>query len=155
MSIFGLVPVTGLYAGILAVGYTFLGINVSVQRQNAKVSLGDGTLDIAKEIAANRDPAVVQKRVIPLQKAIRAHGNFGEWVPLMVTLLGFLEANNAASRTVIQAGGAAILISRILLTLGIYGPTIPGPARKAGATGTYFTVLFLAGANIYYGINHL
>jgi uncharacterized membrane protein YecN with MAPEG domain len=64
--------ITPLYAGLLALLYLVLSYRIVVLRRN-KVSLGDGGNPI-------------------LQRRIRAHGNFSEYVPMILIMLGILDA---------------------------------------------------------------
>lgn len=63
---------TLLYTPILALIFCVLSLLVVIQRRKADVPFGDG--DIA-----------------PLRSAVRAHGNFAEYVPLAIILLALLE----------------------------------------------------------------
>ena len=60
------------YAGVFALIYLFLAIRVSMLRGGAQVMIGNGG-----------NPR--------LERAIRAHGNCGEYVPFSLLLLGFME----------------------------------------------------------------
>ncbi|PPC75377.1 hypothetical protein C4K68_20640 [Pokkaliibacter plantistimulans] len=58
----------GLYAGLLGLIYIFLSYRVIAGRRQYRVALGDN-------------------HVAPLQRRIRVHGNFMEYVPLALILL--------------------------------------------------------------------
>ena len=64
--------ITGFYLAILALLYLVLGLQVSRLRRGNRVTFGDG--DNTK-----------------LRSAIRAHGNFAEYVPVIVLLVAILE----------------------------------------------------------------
>jgi uncharacterized protein len=64
-----IVPV---YAGVLALIYIVLAVRVIRARRSARIAIGTG--GNAK-----------------LARAIRVHGNFGEYVPLALLLLAFME----------------------------------------------------------------
>ena len=64
--------VVPFYAGIFALIYIFLGMRASRLRTGANTMIGHGN-----------DPR--------LERAIRAHGNFGEYVPFILLMLGFAE----------------------------------------------------------------
>ncbi len=70
--------ITALYAALLTLLVLRLLINVTQKRRKHKVSLGEGG-----------------PRDIALQRAIRAHSNAVENIPLFLILLGFLEYNGA------------------------------------------------------------
>src|SRR5262245_7889043 len=85
--------VTPLYAGILAILFFVLSIRV-VQQRGHGVSLGDG--GDAK-----------------LQRRIRAHGNFAEYVPLILLMMAMLELSRY-SIYLLHALGIALVIARLL-----------------------------------------
>jgi len=70
-----MLKITAIYAAILTFVYVKLTLNVINLRRQNEVSLGDGGRD-------------------DLQQAIRSHGNFAEYVPLGLILLGCLEVNH-------------------------------------------------------------
>ena len=95
--------ITGFYLGILALLYLVLGLQVSRLRRGNRVLFGDGD---------NRQ----------LRSAIRAHGNFAEYVPIIVLLVALLEmSGTSALRVHLLLGG--LLVARLLHPLGMYvGP---------------------------------
>ena len=90
----GAMIVTPLYAAILAAFFLLLTLRVVQYRRSARVSLGDGG-----------NPG--------LQRAIRAHANFAEYVPLALLLLLILELSHF-SLYVIHALGIVLVIGRLL-----------------------------------------
>ena len=85
--------VTPLYAGLLALFFLVLSWRVIQFRQRG-ISLGDGG-----------DPKML--------RLIRGHGNFSEYVPLILLMMGFLEAGHA-SMYLLHALGIVLLVSRFL-----------------------------------------
>ena len=71
-------PITALYAGLLALVGHLLGAGSGWLRAKTGVSLGDG--GDAQQLVA-----------------VRRQGNFSEWVPLALILLVVLELNDAPS----------------------------------------------------------
>lgn len=69
-------PVTSLYAGLLALLVVGLALRVAMQRRRGRIALGDGD-----------DPV--------LRRAIRGHGNAVETIPLGLILLGLSELAGA------------------------------------------------------------
>ncbi|CAM2886792.1 glutathione S-transferase [Legionella steigerwaltii] len=69
-------PITTITGSLLALAYIYLSLQVVTLRHRHKVSVG------SKEFA-------------DLEMAIRAHGNFGEYVPFTLILLFCAEANKA------------------------------------------------------------
>jgi uncharacterized membrane protein YecN with MAPEG domain len=86
--------VTPLYAGMLALLYVVLGYRVVQMRGKGMPSLGDGGLE-------------------PLQRRIRGHGNFAEYVPLLLLMLGVLELGHLPAAW-LHALGASLLVARVL-----------------------------------------
>ena len=85
--------ITALYAGLLAMLLFILSIRVIGLRGNPAFSFiahGKGDEEL-------------------LQRAIRAHGNFTEYVPMMLILLGFLELSEASELKLHLLGGAFLL----------------------------------------------
>ena len=116
--------VTPLYAGLLALWFIVLSVRVVDQRRRNKVSIGDGGKTM-------------------LQRAIRGHANFSEYVPLALVLMGVLELSRFPGY-VLHALGATLLVSRLLhgYALSFTGHFRFG--RMAGAALT-FLVLVVAG----------
>jgi len=86
--------ITGLYAGILGLIFVVLSFAVIRKRMATKVSLGDGG-----------DGG--------LQEWVRIHGNFAEYVPLAVILLGYVEMTGFYGLAIIHAMGIALVAGRL------------------------------------------
>jgi uncharacterized membrane protein YecN with MAPEG domain len=86
--------VTPLYAAVLVLWFLLLSLRVVQNRKLAKVSLGDGGNTL-------------------LQRAIRGHANFAEYVPLALLLLAILELSRF-SIYLLHAIGIALVIARLL-----------------------------------------
>ncbi len=86
-------PLTAFYAGLLAFLFLALSMNVIRRRYRARVALGDGG-----------DPS--------LTRAIRAHANFAEYVPLTLLLMLALELT-AGPAWLLHAAGALLLTGRL------------------------------------------
>jgi len=67
-----MLSVTLPYAGLLGLWLVVLSVRVILSRRSEQVSLGAGDSKI-------------------LERRIRAHGNFTEYVPITLLLIGFLE----------------------------------------------------------------
>jgi hypothetical protein len=80
--------ITLLLSSLMGLMCIWLALQVVKNRRKHKISLGDGGID-------------------ELARAIRAHGNFIEYVPLSLILLGLSELNRANSFIVL---GFAVLI---------------------------------------------
>ena len=82
------INITLLYGGALALWFLVLSIRV-IQGRSGK---GDDA---------------------SLQRRIRGHANFAEYVPLILILIGFLEASGTAP-WIIHSLGASLLVGRLL-----------------------------------------
>jgi len=116
---------TLITAGMLGVLYAVLSAMVITARIKNRVSLGDGGV-----------PA--------LQALIRVHGNFGEYVPIILVLMALVELAGG-SRTVLMWSGIALVVARVLQAIGVWKRVAPQPLRIAG---TSLTLVLL----IYYSI---
>ena len=110
------------YAALLAFYYVYLSFNVIKLRKAQQVSLGD-----------NGEPS--------LQRAIRAHGNFMEYVPFAVILLFLVEYQGLASHYCHVLGGA-LLIGRVFHNLGIVEKSLK--YRQIGAVLTFLIMIVSA-----------
>ena len=113
--------------GLLALLFVALSLNVSRLRLKLKVSYGDGGHD-------------------ELRRAIRAHGNFAEFVPLLI-MLGFLcdaPLNFPFTRYIPPVFFGLVLLARLFHAYGILATDRPNVFRFLGAFLTNF-LLGLAG----------
>ena len=86
--------ITPLYAGLLALLYLVLSARVVTMRGKGMPSLGDGG-------------------ITALQRRIRAHGNFAEYVPLILLMIGVLELGRLPPAW-LHALGASLVVARVL-----------------------------------------
>ena len=93
------VATTSLYLALLALMFGALSLRVVVLRVRRGAPLGDAG-------------------DLRLRRAIRAHGNFAEHVPLAVLLLLVLELRGAAPE-LLHAGGTLLLLSRAAHAYGV------------------------------------
>lgn len=111
---------TSVIASILALLFIKLSFDVIRLRRKNKVAIGTGG-------------------VVELERAIRAHGNFAEYVPIGLFLIGALELNGAPLELVAPLG--------ILLVVGRYfhvkGINEPPPQFKNRVRGMKFTFVAL------------
>ncbi len=114
---------TGFFAGILSIFYIYLSFRVIFIRNKQKISLGNGGF-------------------APLDIAIRAHGNFSEYVPIGIILLALLELNGM-SGWVIMILGATLTLGRLIHFSAFYNPDqISLPRRVAGMILTFAALCF-------------
>ena len=118
------VPITALYAGLLALVGLVLGASSGWLRAKTGVSLGAG--DNPQQLVA-----------------FRRHGNFSEWVPVALILIAVLELNGVSS-TALHAFGATLFLARIAHPLGLKPESTSGLPRALGAGATALVVLVAA-----------
>ena len=125
-----IVPV---YAAVLAILFLALTVAVIRGRYRLRVSLGDG--------GDNR-----------LNRVIRGHGNFAEYVPLSLLLLAFAEIGGTEA-VVLHLGGLALLAGR---SLHGYAMALTGQnmlARRYGMILTIASIVIGIGACLTAFIN--
>jgi uncharacterized membrane protein YecN with MAPEG domain len=109
-------------SGVLVILYFALALNVSRMRAKTKTGIGSGA-----------DPSG------PLNKAVRAHGNAAEYVPIFVAL--FLYFSLTAPSGWIPWVVVIVTAARVLHAAGmLVTPTFnapPHPLRAIGSLGTY------------------
>jgi uncharacterized membrane protein YecN with MAPEG domain len=120
--------ITGLYASLLAILFIGLSMNIIRLRFKCKTGLGDGGHEI-------------------LSKAIRIHGNFAEYMPMALLMLGIYELNGASSQW-LHALGATLFIGRILHAVGLSKTTGVSKQRQIGMVSLFIVLLILAIENI-------
>jgi uncharacterized protein len=123
-------PITAVYAACLALLFCALTLRVLRLRVRLQVTVGDGG-----------QPT--------LQRAIRAHGNFAEFVPLALLLLLLLEQRGLPGPAV-HAYGALLLLARVLHAWGLSQAEERLRWRIAGVCLT-LNLLFLAAALLLTG----
>jgi len=87
-------PITLFYAGLLGLWFLVLSVRVILGRRSGKVNLGDGGNE-------------------SLLRRIRAHGNFAEYVPFILILMGALESTGVQG-WLLHVVGAPLLLGRLL-----------------------------------------
>tara|TARA_B110000091_G_scaffold152405_1_gene162244 strand:- start:135 stop:530 length:396 start_codon:yes stop_codon:yes gene_type:complete len=125
--------ITALYASLLAILLLGLSFNIIRLRFKLKVAIGDGE----------------QK---PLTAAIRIHGNFIEYIPLALILLGCYELNGADSLWLHILGGL-LFVGRILHAIGLSKSIGISIQRQVGMLLTFLVLLILSIENIRLFLN--
>jgi uncharacterized protein len=123
------VPITALYAGVLALLVTAFAINVTVHRNKLKIEVGDGG-----------NPTML--------RMVRIHGSAAEYVPLGVLLMALYELNRGLPPA-LHAAGIALMVSRLAFAAAFWQSTEPGPARGIAAVLTWLTIAALAILNLW------
>jgi uncharacterized membrane protein YecN with MAPEG domain len=106
--------VTAVYALPLAVIFLVHFFRIAGMRQALGVAMGDG---------GNTQ----------LQTRIRCHGNFIEWVP-MVLIAMMLAEGNGAPAMYLHASGALLVLGRLIHPFGMKADQASNPLRFAGNT---------------------
>jgi hypothetical protein len=123
-----MLKLTAIYAAILTFVYVKLTLNVINLRRQNEVSLGDGGRE-------------------DLQQAIRSHGNFAEYVPLGLILLGCLEANHIHWTIVLLLGGV-FTTGRLFYAKAFLEATPNTELRVKGMKFTLWGLQALAATNV-------
>jgi uncharacterized membrane protein YecN with MAPEG domain len=123
-------PLTPIYAALLAVLFIVLSLRIIRLRQRLGVSVGEGS---------NRQ----------LRRAVRVHANFAEYVPIALLLMYFLEVHTEA-RAAVHALGIALLIGRILHAVGVSREPEDLRWRVAGMVVTFGVIALCACALLWH-----
>src|SRR3954454_16265281 len=99
------------YAAVLVLIFVFLSVRVIQMRASAKISLGTGG-----------NPA--------MERRIRVHGNFAEYVPLALLLIAFMEMQSQ-SRYLIHALCLILIAARLVHAVGVTPVEENFPMRAA------------------------
>jgi uncharacterized membrane protein YecN with MAPEG domain len=113
--------VTAVYAALLGLLAVALSTYVMANRRRAGISLGEGG-----------DAG--------LQRAIRVFGNFTEYVPTALILIGLLEACGGA-RLWLHILGAALLTGRVAHAVGLASNAGASAGRNIGVLLTNLTLI--------------
>jgi hypothetical protein len=123
-----LLPITALTAALVTFGYVGLGLWVIYLRRT-----GAG-------------PSVGMTGDERFTRAVRAHGNLGEYAPLFLLLLGVYEIQGG-HHWLLVGMSTLFVLSRLLHAVG-FGFLGRGPWRTIGMIGTNATLLTLATFNM-------
>jgi len=127
--------VTSIIAAVLTTVFIRLSFNVIGLRRKNKVGLGSG---------GHED----------LERAIRAQGNFAEYVPFGLILLACLELNGA-TWWLVAIPGLALIIGRLIHAIGINTPPPDFSKRVLGMKFTFFTLMALVALNLGWSLYKL
>lgn len=108
------------YASLLAALYVFLSFRVIRTRVSDRIGLGDGS-----------NPR--------LQRAIRVHANFSEYVPLALILTVFVEMQHSAP-ALVHALCLSLLIGRMIHSYAVSQEKEDVRLRVAGMILTFVTI---------------
>jgi uncharacterized membrane protein YecN with MAPEG domain len=120
--------VTPLYAGLAAIILLVLTVRVILLRRRLAVGIGSGGHDA-------------------LELAIRCHGNFTEYVPVVLILLASAELSGAGAGT-LHAIGILLIVGRMLHAWGLAQSRGTSFGRAAGIVLTVAALVFGIVANL-------
>ncbi|MBU3609899.1 MAPEG family protein [Polynucleobacter wuianus] len=127
--------VTSVIAAVLTIIFVRLSFAVIALRRKNKVGLGSG---------GHED----------LERAIRAQGNFAEYVPFGVILIACLELNGGPWWLVAMSG-VTLIIGRLIHAKGIHIPPPDFSKRVLGMKITFGTLITLAILNLCWTMQKL
>jgi uncharacterized protein len=122
-------PITALYAGLLALMLVVLSFRVIGVRRSEKISLGDGE---------NRD----------LLARIRVHANFTEYVPIALLLIALLESMKTPSWA-LHTLGSVLILGRLAHAYGVSRKPQVMTMRVAGMVATLTVIMVGASACLW------
>jgi len=120
--------ITSLITAVLTMIFIKLSFAVIKLRRQNKVGLGNGGND-------------------DLERAIRAQGNFAEYVPLGIILIACLELNGAPW-ALVAIPGITLIIGRLIHAKGINTPPPDFSKRVLGMQFTFGTLITLIVFNV-------
>ncbi|QWD68328.1 MAPEG family protein [Polynucleobacter sp. VK25] len=124
--------ITSIIAAILTLIFIKLSFAVIGLRRKNKVGLGNGGHD-------------------DLERAIRAQGNFAEYVPFGLILIACLELNGAPW-WLVAIPGLTLIIGRLIHARGINEPPPNFNKRVLGMKFTFGTLISLAVLNLAWAL---
>jgi len=127
--------VTSIIASVLTVIFIRLSFAVIGLRRKNKVSLGSGGHD-------------------DLERAMRAQGNFAEYVPFGIILIACLELNGAPW-WLVALPGITLIIGRLIHAKGINVPPPDFSKRILGMQFTFVTLMALIFLNVGWALARL
>jgi len=161
-----LIPISTFFIGchgLLALGLSY---QVVMERTRTRIWHGANSGDVASQPDYLKQPngwatlieKLTQQIVVTkesndgvLQRTIRAHGNFTEYVPLGLLFLVALEFMQAPTG-LLWLLGAILLGSRIFHAWGVIETYGPSPKRAIGFFGTWFVYILGSAACLYYSL---
>lgn len=117
--------VTSLFAALLTLLYVVLSFRIIRLRWVERVGIGTGTSQ-------------------PLEVAVRIHGNFAEYVPLGLILIGLMEMSGAPMWVLYSMGGL-LFVARIFHAIGLTKSVGVSIYRTIGVLGTFAMLILSAG----------
>jgi uncharacterized membrane protein YecN with MAPEG domain len=120
--------ITSVIAAALTIIFVKLSFAVIGLRRKNQIGLGSGGID-------------------DLERAIRAQGNFAEYVPFGIILIACLELNGAPW-WLVAIPGITLIIGRLIHARGINIPPPDFSKRVLGMKFTFYTLISLVVLNL-------
>ena len=127
--------ITSIIASVLTIIFIKLSFAVIGLRRKNKVGLGSGGY-------------------ADLERAIRAQGNFAEYVPFGIILIACLELNGAPW-WLVALPGIALIIGRLIHAVGINEAPPDFSKRVLGMKFTFYTLIALVAINLLWTLYKL
>jgi len=124
--------ITAIIASALTIIFIKLSFAVIGLRRKNRVGLGSG---------GHED----------LERAIRAQGNFAEYVPFGIILIACLELNGAPW-WLVALPGIALIMGRVIHAKGMQVPPPDFSKRVLGMKLTFITLIVLAALNLAFAL---
>jgi uncharacterized protein len=113
--------ITSIFGGILGIFCATLTLNVVITRNTEKISIGVGDNKL-------------------LEKKVRAHGNFTEYVPLSLILFAIIEIQRYLSDIFLIALGVSLITGRLFHAYAFLGNHTRPSHLKYRVTGMFLTL---------------
>jgi uncharacterized membrane protein YecN with MAPEG domain len=113
--------IVSLYASLLGLLFVGLSIRTLRMRHRLRIAVGDGGNEA-------------------MLRAMRAHANFAEYVPLSLLLLYFVE-RGGASAALVHLLGLCLLAGRVLHSIGVSRLNEPYGYRVFGMAMTFACII--------------
>jgi uncharacterized membrane protein YecN with MAPEG domain len=127
--------ITSVIASALTIIFVKLSFAVIGLRRKNKVGLGSGGYE-------------------DLERAIRAQGNFAEYVPFGIILIACIELNGAPW-WLVALPGITLIIGRLIHAVGINQPPPDFSKRVLGMKFTFYTLITLVVLNLGWSLYKL
>ncbi|KJH72620.1 MAPEG family protein [Aliterella atlantica] len=163
------IPISTLFVGLNGFVALALSYIVVMERTRKRVWHGESKQDVTMQIDPLANPTAwvstvetMSKKLSTsevgqegtLQRKVRAHGNFVEYVPLGLLFIVALELMRSPI-WLLWLLGSTLTLARIIYAWGViktYGPSI---SRAIGFFATWFVYIVGSSACIYYGLQGL
>lgn len=122
-----------LYSSLLALLLIALSYNVVRLRQQHQVGIGSGSIQA-------------------LERAVRAHANFCEYVPMALLLLALIESGGNVPAWALHLLGLLLLAGRVAHAFGLSRSAGTSRARVTGTMLTWMVLLVAAGMGVAAGL---